>query len=171
MTNFEYGTGEEASLRVIQVFNSLEKELTSLTDMPLSITGIQGSSSVFRYAEVFPPLATVIREKDGITIKGDKFLLLEEENLKEAPTYVQPIEISLQLLTSGKWPDELEAVQSTKGAFQIQVAECLRKQYKLKAQGSLHYTDVFKVSTHRVRENLEIWENSGNFVAQGKSGI
>ena len=113
--------------------------------MPLSITGIQGSSAVFRYTEVFPPLATTIKKKKNVTIEGKDYLLLNEENLKEVPTYVKPIEVSIQLLSSGKWPDELEAVQSTKGAFQIQIAECLRKQYRLRAQGSLHYTDVMKV--------------------------
>lgn len=143
-TDFDYGTGEEASLRVIQVYNSLEKELTSLTDMPLSITGISGSSAVLRYTEVFPPIANSAVKEINPSGKNDKYKLLKEKNLKKVPLYLQPIEVSIQLLTSGKWPDELEAIRCTKGAFQIQIAECLRKQYNLIAQGSLHYTDVFK---------------------------
>ncbi|XP_043253264.1 nucleolar protein 6 [Colletes gigas] len=143
VTHFAYGTGEEAALKVINVLDSLEKDLMSLTDLPLSIHGVQGSSAVFRYTDVFPPLATVYRPDDKLIEEGEMCLMLSE-NVDVAPKYVCPLEVSLQLSTSGKWPDDLEAFRKTKAAFHIQIAECLRQQYTLKANANFSHVDVYK---------------------------
>lgn len=113
--------------------------------MPLTINGVQGSSPVFRYTEVFPPLATIHRISQGITEKGENCFLLAK-NMKRCPAYVHAIEATLQLSTSGKWPDELEAIRKMKTAFHIQIAECLRKQHQLKVQANPCYVDVMQVS-------------------------
>lgn len=144
VTKFAYGTGEEATLQVINAFNNLEKELTSLSDLPLTISGVQGASPVFRYTEVFPPLATVYRSGHKVTKEGKNCLLLREKNLGMTPRYVQPVEATVQLSLSGKWPEELEAIRKIKAAFHIQIAEGLRKQFTLKAQGGLNHVDVMK---------------------------
>ncbi|KZC04307.1 Nucleolar protein 6 [Dufourea novaeangliae] len=143
VTHFAYGTGEEATLRVINAFNSLEKELMNLSDIPLSIHGVQGSSAVFRYTDVFPPIATINRP-DNKLIKESKNSLVLSENATAAPRYIPPLEVCLQLSTSGKWPDDLEAFRKTKGAFHIQIAECLRKQYGLVVNANYSYIDVYK---------------------------
>lgn len=144
ITHFAYGTGEEATLKALNTFNELEKELTSLSDLPLRVTGVQGCSPVFRYTEVFPPLATVYRSGQKITKEGKNCLLLREKNLGMAPRHVSPIEATIQLSLSGKWPEELEAIRKIKAAFHIQIAEALRKQYDLKAQGGLNHIDIMK---------------------------
>lgn len=41
---------------------------------------------------------------------------------------VEPLEVLLRLESSGKWPDELDAVRSTATAFLIRLAQCLEKQ-------------------------------------------
>ncbi|EGI57170.1 Nucleolar protein 6 [Acromyrmex echinatior] len=143
ITHFVYGTGEEATLKVLQAFNILEKNLMSLNDMPLTINGVQGSSPVFRYAEVFPPLATVHRQVDGITEKNKNCLSLSK-NITKCPTYVHALDATLQLSTSGKWPEELEAIRKTKAAFYIQIAECLRTQHALTVQANPSYIDVYQ---------------------------
>ncbi|XP_076236825.1 nucleolar protein 6 Mat89Ba isoform X2 [Calliopsis andreniformis] len=143
ITHFMYGTGEEAALKVLNVFNDLEKDLMSLTDIPLSIHGVQGSSAVFRYTDVFPPLATTYRP-DNELIKESENCLILSENVTVAPKYVHPLEVTLQLSMSGKWPDELEALRKTKAAFHIQIAECLRNQYTLKANANVSHIDVYK---------------------------
>ncbi|XP_063980867.1 nucleolar protein 6 [Diachasmimorpha longicaudata] len=145
-TNFSkssYGTGEEMTLQALQVFNSLEKELTSLTELPLSITGVQGLSAVFRYADVFPPLATAYKV-DAKTTQGKNCLLLKESYLEEAPASAPAMEGVIQLCASGKWPDELEAIRMTKAAFHIQIAECVRKTFNLQAKGNRDHVDIFK---------------------------
>lgn len=47
-----YGTGEEENTNVIHVYDDLCKMLRRLTDLPLSINTIQGTSPCFRYTEV-----------------------------------------------------------------------------------------------------------------------
>lgn len=113
--------------------------------MPLTINGVQGSSPVFRYTEVFPPLATIHQNINSITEK-DKNCFILAKDMKGCPAYVHAIEATLQLSTSGKWPEELEAVRKTKAAFYLQIAECLRKQYQLKVQANSSYIDVMQVS-------------------------
>ncbi|XP_012215234.2 nucleolar protein 6 [Linepithema humile] len=144
ITHFVYGTGEEATLKTLQAFNVLEKNLMSLNDMPLTINGVQGSSAVFRYTEVFPPLATVHRSTNKRITKDGKNCLILSENLAKSPAYVHALDVTLQLSTSGKWPEELEAIQKTKAAFHIQIAECLRKQHQLKAQANFLHVDVYQ---------------------------
>ncbi|CAL7937003.1 unnamed protein product [Xylocopa violacea] len=143
ITHFAYGTGEEAALRAITVFDHLEKDLMSLTDIPLSIHGVQGCSAVFRYTDVFPPLATIYRPDYRLIRETENCLILTEKVTK-APKYVSPLEVSLQLSTSGKWPDELEAFRKTKAAFHLQIAECLRKQYALVVNANFSHIDVYK---------------------------
>ncbi|XP_032663829.1 nucleolar protein 6 [Odontomachus brunneus] len=143
ITHFTYGTGEEATLKVLKAFNNLEQNLMSLSDMPLTINGVQGLSPVFRYTEVFPPLATIHRSINSVT-KESKNCFVFEKNIKKCPEYVHAIEAILQLSTSGKWPDELEAIRKMKTAFHIQIAECLRQQHKLKVQANPSYMDVMQ---------------------------
>lgn len=140
------GTGEEGTLEVLRAFGSLEKELTSLTDLPLSISGIKGCSPVFRYTEVFPPLPAIFDPADDSLVARTKnhYLMINENSSKRVPNYVPHIEASVQLAMSGKWPDELEAVRKTKAAFHIQIAECLRTQCQLIAQANSHWVDVLK---------------------------
>ncbi|CAL1685523.1 unnamed protein product [Lasius platythorax] len=143
ITHFVYGTGEEATLKALQAFNVLEKNLMSLNDMPLTINGVQGSSPVFRYTEVFPPLATVHRSINDIT-EEDKNCLILSKKITKCPAYVHALDATLQLSISGKWPEELEAIRKTKAAFHIQIAECLRKQHQLKAQANPSYINVYQ---------------------------
>lgn len=121
----------------------------SLNDMPLMINGVQGSSPVFRYTEVFPPLATVYKPIDGVTEEKKNCLILSK-HIEQCPPYVHPLEVTLQLSISGKWPEELEAIKKTKAAFHIQIAECLRNQHQLKVQASPSYVDVFQVNIDNI---------------------
>ncbi|XP_078047957.1 nucleolar protein 6 Mat89Ba [Augochlora pura] len=143
LTHFVYGTGEGATLKVINAFNSLEKQLMDLTDIPLSIHGVQGASAVFRYADVFPPIATVHKPKNKLSKKNKNCFVLSK-NMTTAPKYVTPLDVCLQLSLSGKWPDELEAFRKTKAAFYIQVAECLRNQHSLVVNTNYSHVDVYK---------------------------
>ncbi|KAL0117298.1 hypothetical protein PUN28_010271 [Cardiocondyla obscurior] len=143
ITHFVYGTGEEAALKVLQAFDTLEKNLMSLNDMPLTINGVQGSSPVFRYTEIFPPLATIYRKINGIIEEGKNCFSLSKD-ITKCPAYVHTIDATLQLSTSGKWPEELEAIKKTKAAFHVQIAECLRNQHALTVQANPSYVDVYQ---------------------------
>lgn len=47
----DHGTGDEQTQRVIQVYNTLCKQIRAL-ELPLSVNSLQGISPVFRGAEV-----------------------------------------------------------------------------------------------------------------------
>ncbi|OXU19050.1 hypothetical protein TSAR_001365 [Trichomalopsis sarcophagae] len=141
---FHYGP-EEAALQVINTFAGLEKDLSNLTDLPLSINGLQGCSPLFRYTDVFPPLATVRKTDDKNVLDTPSHLrFVENGDVDEVPMYLAPVEVTMQLSTSGKWPDDLQALRMTKAAFHLQIAQSIRKQCKIRAQGCMHYIDVMK---------------------------
>jgi hypothetical protein len=52
----------------------------------------------------------------------------------------------IQLGLSGKWPDDLCAVQRIKAAFYIEIADSLSKQFDLTVQPYPDYVHIFKVS-------------------------
>ena len=45
-------TGEEMSHRVLQTFEDLNKQLRNLSQLPLAVTSVVGTSPVFRHTEV-----------------------------------------------------------------------------------------------------------------------
>lgn len=45
-------TGEEMSHRVLQIFESLNKQLRNLSQLPLAVTSVVGTSPMFRHTEV-----------------------------------------------------------------------------------------------------------------------
>jgi len=50
-----------------------------------------------------------------------------------------------QLESSGKWPDEVEAIQQMKAAFYVKMSELLSKDRSLLCSPTFHYLDVLKV--------------------------
>ena len=50
--NGMYSTGEEMSHRVLQTFEDLNKQLRNLSQLPLAVTSVVGTSPVFRHTEV-----------------------------------------------------------------------------------------------------------------------
>lgn len=52
----------------------------------------------------------------------------------------------LQFETSGKWPDDLTAIQHIKAAFHIRLAELLKTECSLVTAGASKHVDVHKVS-------------------------
>ncbi|XP_069697257.1 nucleolar protein 6 isoform X2 [Periplaneta americana] len=131
---FDYGTGEEAAARVIGALDSLGKQLRQLKDLPLEVSGLQGTSPVFRYSEVFPPLATTRRVPKQQLLDGRSFLLMMQSPTAVVPRWVPPVEAVIQLSMSGKWPSDIHAVQRIKAAFYIKIADSLEKQFQLTAQ-------------------------------------
>ena len=91
-SDFDYGTGEEAALRVIGALDSLGKQLRQLKDIPLEVSAVQGTSSVFRYCDVFPPLSSSCRIHKQLETEGKSYLLQMESAGVVAPHWVTPAE-------------------------------------------------------------------------------
>lgn len=144
-SSFSYGSGEEASLAVLAALDRLSSQLRGLADLPLDISGVQGSSPVCRYADVFPPLSTVHQAGKKLTKPGQNCALLRTGHRSTmAPAWIPPVEVVLQLALSGKWPDDAQAVRRVRAAFSIKVAECLRTQCGLTTQAFQNHVDVMK---------------------------
>lgn len=90
--DFDYGTGEEAALRVIGALDSLAKQLRQLEDIPLEVSAVQGTSSVFRYCDVFPPISSFCRIYKQVETEGKSYLLQMEGAGVVAPHWVSPAE-------------------------------------------------------------------------------
>lgn len=123
-----YGTGEEATMKALEAFDELMKNLRSLEDLPLSIAQVQGVAATFRHTEPFPPLPEIPQGRLSLFGRsGDNMLPAVEAT----PMYLPSLSVLLTLQTSGKWPDDLEAVRRIKAAFYIQLAEKLRVLFDL----------------------------------------
>ncbi|KAK3588803.1 hypothetical protein CHS0354_012016 [Potamilus streckersoni] len=123
-----YGTGEEQTLAIMNVYDDLCKILRRL-ELPLTINSIQGTSPVFRHTEVFSPLPAKYKH---VEYASDDVRLLPRAD-KPCPVW-SPIQKVVCLLEgSGHWPDDLEALRRVKAAFHIKVAELLN-QNKLPVQ-------------------------------------
>lgn len=89
---FDYGTGEEAARHVIDAYDKLTKQLRAISDLPLDISSIQGVSPVFRFCDVFPPLAGYHASGKETIIDEGKSCLLLKDKLFKAPRYTAPVE-------------------------------------------------------------------------------
>ena len=58
--------------------------------------------------------------------------------------------VVLQFETSGKWPDDLTAIQHIKAAFHIRLAELLRTECSLVTAASAKHVDVQKVRNVKI---------------------
>ncbi|XP_070542039.1 nucleolar protein 6-like isoform X2 [Ptychodera flava] len=152
----ETGTGDEENLAVLHAFDSLNKMLRGLDDLPLSIASIQGSSPIFRYAEVIPPSPAHKLNRKSLKIHG-----YIEGPLPQTPTHWTPaLKVICTMEGSGKWPDDLPAIQAIKAAFHIKLANLMRRKHGPVAAATDKYADivqdgfVFRVMVAYPREVL-----------------
>ncbi|XP_067130001.1 nucleolar protein 6 [Centruroides vittatus] len=138
-----YRTGEEINLDLLLKYNELSKELRKLKDIPLTVSSVQGMSAALRYCEIFPPIPHQPHIDNRIVGSLGNSLILKE-NATMAPQWVQPMEVLLHMETSGKWPDDIDAIRRTKAAFYIKLAEMLKSQFMLISVPFTEYVDVLK---------------------------
>lgn len=90
---------------VMDSYSEISKLLRSLRELPLSISALRPVSEALRYASVFIPQPL-----------NDKQI-----------SALSPMEVIIQFETSGRWPDDLVAIQQMKLAFYVRMAELLKK--------------------------------------------
>ncbi|XP_057371502.1 nucleolar protein 6-like [Daphnia carinata] len=134
-----YGTGEESTMAALEALDEMTKNLRALEDLPLSIAQVQGVSSTFRHAEPFPPLPETPQGKIALFGRSGYNLLPSAD---ATPIYLPSLSVLLTLQTSGKWPDDLEAVRRIKAAFYIQLAEKLTAIFDLVARAFIDHVIV-----------------------------
>jgi len=136
------GTGDELNKEVVNSCNDLCQLIRSL-NLPLSITNIQGISSVLRYTEVFVPSVIHTKGKLKMTEVGGIKVQIPFPSLP-CPSYMQPIEIVCDMEGNSQWPDDVDAIQRIKAAFHITIAEELKRFKKLLCLPSPGHVDILK---------------------------
>jgi U3 small nucleolar RNA-associated protein 22 len=131
---------------LLEGFQELERTLRALEDIPLRVSQVSPADSQLSYSSIAYPLTP------------------------EKPKMLKPAEGVMQLEGSARWPDDMEAIQRTKIAFLVKMAESLEEsdssfscQVGLENEGSLSlnqgYIDVlngsglaFRLRIHHDRE-------------------
>ncbi|XP_062938420.1 nucleolar protein 6 isoform X3 [Cynocephalus volans] len=135
-------TGEEALAEAVCCYDDLSRLLWGLEGLPLTVSAVQGAHPVLRYTEVFPPTPVWpaysfyehLRERASLLPRLDK----------PCPAYVEPMTMVCHLEGSGQWPQDAEAVQRVRAAFQLRLAELLSQQHGLQCRATATHTDVLK---------------------------
>uniref|UniRef100_A0A6P7G4V1 Nucleolar protein 6 n=1 Tax=Diabrotica virgifera virgifera TaxID=50390 RepID=A0A6P7G4V1_DIAVI len=141
--NYPSGTNEETCLKIIHASDALSKMLRML-QLPLKITGVQGVSDVFAYAQPFPPIPANYQPDSSILLtKGDNIIFNVDQKMKKVPRYVQTVDCVLQLEQSSKWPNDLQALRDIKTIFYLDIAKLLKDNHGLLTHPTPGYLDVF----------------------------
>jgi U3 small nucleolar RNA-associated protein 22 len=99
---------------LIASFDSLSRMLKTLQDVPLNVLNVLPSHAALRYSSVFVP-------NSHSSVSADP---LEE--------FVCPMDVTITFESSINWPDDLVAIQHTKTAFYIQMAQSVEAEGKYK---------------------------------------
>ncbi|XP_025215608.1 nucleolar protein 6 isoform X2 [Theropithecus gelada] len=135
-------TGEEALAVAICCYDDLSRLLWGLEGLPLTVSAVQGAHPVLRYTEVFPP--TPVRPASSFYEPLQERSSLLPRLDKPCPAYVEPMTVVCHLEGSGQWPQDAEAVQRVRAAFQLRLAELLTQQHGLQCRATATHTDVLK---------------------------
>lgn len=129
-------------------FDSLSKMLRQLEGLPLDITSVQGTSPVLRFTNIYPTPPQRFATSTFLTeVMGSSLKLKEPEGpISKVTKHVEPIGVIVQLESSGKWPDDIKAMERLKCAFLMRIGQLLQEQFELTVQFFPRYLYVLKVS-------------------------
>ncbi|KAG8383986.1 hypothetical protein BUALT_Bualt04G0070800 [Buddleja alternifolia] len=130
-----HGNGDPISFskNLLKAYDDLSKHLRLLDDIPLRISSVQPLDSAFRLTSVFPPAPHPLAHEEGIRVKLEK----------PTATCIQPLEVMIQLEGSGNWPLDELAMEKTKSAFLLKIAESLRNKQGIACTATEDDVDVF----------------------------
>lgn len=94
----KHSSGISAFQPLMEAFKTLETDIRAMEDLPLTIRSIMPADAQLRYSSVSLPLADSKRMQ-------------------------APAELVLQFEGSGRWPDDLVAIQRTKIAFLLHIGQ------------------------------------------------
>ncbi|KAH0562575.1 hypothetical protein GP486_002742 [Trichoglossum hirsutum] len=89
---------------IMTEFNKLERDIRTMEGLPLQLSQISGSSPKLRYTSIDPPPSS---GRPGANM--------------------DPADVVILFEGSGRWPDDLAAIQRTKVAFLLKIAEVLEE--------------------------------------------
>ncbi|TFK47385.1 Nrap protein [Heliocybe sulcata] len=129
----------------LTAFDDLVRTLRGSEDLPLSILNVHPVSEYLRYTSVFNPLPVPAELAPA---------------LPKSARYVQVIEVILEFEKSGRWPDDIRAIQKIKLAFFERVAAALMQTQKFR-RASVVLGDGVTRNEIQDQAILEIVTNQG----------
>ncbi|GFQ06850.1 nucleolar protein 6 [Phtheirospermum japonicum] len=93
----------------------------------------RGGCYTFRLISVFPPAPHPLAHEEGCRVKLEK----------TTATCIQPLEVMIQLEGSGNWPLDELAMEKTKSAFLLKIAESLQTKRGITCTATEDNVDVF----------------------------
>ncbi|XP_041464696.1 nucleolar protein 6-like [Lytechinus variegatus] len=150
------GTGEEELLEISAAYTKLSRHLRELKDLPLMISSVQGTSPAIRHTEVYPPCAGWPSDRLRTATKSVPVKIPSYD--KQCPTWIPALRVVCHLESSGRWPDDLEAIHHIKTAFHLKMADMLGKQCQLVTMATANHIlvivdgFVFQVAVAHRRE-------------------
>ncbi|KAI0748842.1 Nrap protein [Fomes fomentarius] len=95
----------------LSAFDTLVKHIKALDEqLPLAVLNVSPVSPALRYTEVFVPVAIPLAVRAGLPVSA---------------SYLPAMEVIVEFEKSGRWPDDLRAIQKIKLAFLERLATCL----------------------------------------------
>lgn len=107
------------SKSLLVALEELSKRLLQLNDIPLKVSTVQALDSAARLTSVFPPMPHPLAHEKSVGIKLRK----------PVSTCINPVEVMIQLEGSGSWPMDEIAIEKTKTAFLLRIAESLQNNW------------------------------------------
>lgn len=98
---------------VMAAFDYLSKELRALSDVPLKVTSVLPVAPELRYSSTFVPGAYKVKSLPYASTSAN---------------FVPVMDCVIGFEGSGRWPEDLEAIQKIKAAFMAKIGESLTKQ-------------------------------------------
>ncbi|EPS66252.1 hypothetical protein M569_08520, partial [Genlisea aurea] len=130
-----HGSKDPISLskNLLKAYDELSKHLRLVDDIPLKISSVQPLDSAFRLTSVFPPVPNPLARRESNLV----------ELGKPTATCIQPLEVIIQLEGSGNWPMDEIAMEKTKSAFLLKIAESLHAKWGIPCTATEDDVDVF----------------------------
>ncbi|XP_010430490.1 PREDICTED: nucleolar protein 6 [Camelina sativa] len=130
-----YGDKDPISLsgNLLQVYDVFSKCLREIEDIPLKVSSVQPLDSAFRSTSVFPPEPHPVACEKIDSRRLQKLL----------PSCIPAMEVMIQLEGSGNWPMDDLAIEKTKSAFLLKIAESLQNVKGIPCTATEDNVDVF----------------------------
>ena len=111
---------ESSPTALLQCLDRLAKRMKDMKEMPLKVVNIQPLSAAFRGTDPFPPQQHQLAFGAGIGLgRSDEHM----------PVCPKTLDVLVQLEGSGRWPENSTAINKTKAAMALKIAEQLRSSY------------------------------------------
>ena len=124
---------ESSPIALIQCLDRLAKRMKDMKEVPLRVVNAQPISPAFRGTDPFPPRQHQLAFGAGIGLgRSDE----------QMPVCPKTLDVVVQLEGSGRWPENSMAINKTKAAMALKIAEQLRSSYATPTIVTEEATDV-----------------------------